>query len=330
MSENRFSMAIAVVIVNYKTAQLVNRALDSLLLEREFLPQLSVIVVDNDSPDDSLAQLHNYVSAKQYGDWVHVFSSGKNGGYAYGNNVGFEKIESLKLAPEYIWMLNPDTYLRPKAGYELVAFLQQHPHAIAGSRLEDADTTPQVSTFNFPSVLSEVLSGFGLGALDKLFHSHRIVRDIVDNREEVDWLAGASMMIPSQAIALIGGLDERYFLYFEEVDYCLAMRKAEYHCWYVPESRVVHEVGASTGISDIRGKQPRRPQYWFESRRYYFGKNLGPLSHALADVGWMLGYTTWILRKKLTASKDLHCQPPHLLGDFWRNSVLNLFSRHSS
>lgn len=325
MSELLCAASVAVIIVNYKTGALVCRALDTLNDERQHLPNLNVVVVDNCSPDDSFTVISEHLDSSDYRAWASVIDSGHNGGYAFGNNQGIKFFAEKNLPLDYYWLLNPDTYLRPQAGLELVAFLEKTPHTIAGSRLEDDDGTPQVSTFNFPSVLTETLSGFSLGVLDKLFNSKKIVREIVDHPEKVDWVAGASLMLPARVLESVGMMDQAYFLYFEEVDYCLAMQKAGFQCWYVPQSRVVHEVGAATGISDTRIKQPRRPAYWFESRRRYFSKNHGLIGLVLADLGWSLGYTTWLLRKKITDPDDVARQPPYLLRDFLRHSVLNPF-----
>lgn len=321
--EEILSDAVAVVIVNYKTANLVCRNLESLERERQFLPNLHVCVVDNASPDDSYAVMAEFVEQKAYTSWVTVIAADKNGGYAYGNNVGFHHFMQSEMTFDYYWMLNPDTYLRPKAGLALVQFVKENPTAIAGSRLEDEDGTAQTSTFNFPSVATEVLGGFSLGLLDKIFRGKNIARDIVNEREAVDWVAGASMLFNASVLLEVGIMDQKYFLYFEEVDYCLAMSKAGYQCWYVPESKIVHEVGASTGISDVRKKQPRRPQYWFDSRRRYFTKNHGFFALLLADIGWSVGYATWLVRKQLTGSSDVAMQPPHLLRDFLKNSAMN-------
>lgn len=323
--------SVGVVIVNYRTAKLCCRAIDSLHAERQFLPELRCVVVDNDSQDGSLEQLQQHVKDKAYASWVDVLDAGKNGGYAFGNNLGLAHLNSGALpTPDFYWLLNPDTCLHARAGWHLLNFIkhrlaQHNESCIVGSRLEDEDGTPQVSTFNFPTWRSETLAGFGLGILDKAFRRYRVIRDLVDEPEQVDWVAGASLMIPQDIFRSVGPMDDNYFLYFEEVDYCLNIQRAGFPCWYVPASRVVHEVGASTGISDVRKQQPRRPQYWFNSRRRYFSKNFGVAHLLLADIGWMLGYSSWCLRKFFSDKKDFYNQPPKLLSDTLRNSVLNVF-----
>jgi N-acetylglucosaminyl-diphospho-decaprenol L-rhamnosyltransferase len=127
------------------------------------------------------------------------------------------------------------------------------------------------------------------------------------------------MMLKTEVIQKIGLMDEEYFLYFEEVDYCRAITQAGYSIVYEPKSRVIHHVGAATGISDGRKKAPRRPQYWFESRQRYFQKNFGFSATLLADFFWLLAYSSFKLRAFLQR-KSLN-SPPHFVRDFIRNSA---------
>lgn len=314
---------IAVVIVNYRTPDLVVAGLKALEQERVAFPGLHVILVDNQSPDDSVTQLQSAIDTYGWLEWVRLVPAPINGGYAYGNNRGFEAAKHWLGQIDYLWMLNPDTQVRPGATAALIQFLQRHPRAIAGSCLEDRDGTKQVSTFNFPSVLSEACSGFSLGFLDRLLIQHRVTRDIPKQREACDWLAGASLMFTAQVQDELGHLDEGYFLYFEEVDYLLQANRQGIPCWYIPDSRVIHEVGAATGISDVRKRQPRRPTYWFESRRRYFLKNHGRVTLLAADLLWVLGYSSWCLRKSISNRQHLAQQPPKLFSDFLLQSQLN-------
>ncbi len=318
-----YDSVIAVVIVNYRTPQLVAAGLQALSSERKQFPQLHVVVVDNDSGDASAQELQELVQSQEWNDWVKIFAAEKNGGYAYGNNRGFDEAKSWLHHIDYYWMLNPDTQVLSGATLALIDFLVENPRTIAGSCLQDRDGTKQVSTFNFPSVISELCSGFGLGVLDKLFAKKIVCRNIPVAQETSDWMAGASLMFSSHVQQELGHIDENYFLYFEEVDYLLQAHRRGIYCWYLPESRVIHEVGASTGISDVRKQQPRRPAYWFESRRRYFLKNYGGLSLLAADFLWLIGHACWVVRKTLSKPEDLKTRPPKFAYDFFLKSDLN-------
>jgi GT2 family glycosyltransferase len=128
------------------------------------------------------------------------------------------------------------------------------------------------------------------------------------------------MIIRRPVFDSTGPLDAAYFMYYEEVDFCLQARRAGWPCWYVPDSRVVHLVGQSSGLNSAAPKPKRLPAYWFQSRRRYFTKNHGPLYAALTDLTWALAHITWRLRRPLQRKPDT--DPPHLLTDFLRHSPL--------
>lgn len=316
------SKKVSAVIVNYKTPELVIDCLESLYFDRANGIDFSVFVVDNNSGDNSYDKIKSEVKARMWGLWVTVLSAEKNGGFSYGNNIGIKKSLSINPSPDYIWLLNPDTLIHKNACKELINFFEKHAEAgIIGSRLEDPDGTSQMSAFRDFTVISEMLSGFRFSVLSRLFSKWLIAPVFISKKShKTAWVAGASMMIRSKIFQDIGFLDEDFFLYYEEVDFCVRSRRYGWECWYVPESRVIHLVGAATGISDLRKKAPRRPVYWFESRRLFFLKNYCWFKLLLADLLWMLGYSTYIFRKKLQHKIDL--DPPHYLKDFFSNSIV--------
>ena len=196
-----------------------------------------------------------------------------------------------------------------------------HPQVgIVGSRLEDPDGTPQVSAFRHHTVASGFLSAMRLGPLDKLFAAWLVSPSSIPAVPQgTEWVAGASMMVRREVFESIGFFDEQYFLYFEEEDFCKRANNAGWQCWYVPESRVVHLVGAASGFSDTRKKAPRRPSYWFESRRRFFLRNYGAVTLFLADVAWMVGFSIWRIRRMLQGKPDN--DPPYFLKDFFSHSI---------
>jgi GT2 family glycosyltransferase len=184
---------------------------------------------------------------------------------------------------------------------------------IAGSRLEERDGTPQRSAFRFPSLLGEWENGLRLGAMSRILERWVVAPPVRQEAHPADWVSGASMLVRGEVFQSIGLLDEDYFLYFEETDYCLRARRSGWECWYVPTSRVVHLVGQSTGIT---AKERRIPRYWLESRWRYFHKNHGGLYARLANTAWAMGHALWRIRRRLQGKPDL--DPPSALGDFVR------------
>ncbi|WP_026733963.1 glycosyltransferase family 2 protein [Fischerella sp. PCC 9605] len=311
---------LLVVILNYRTPQLTIACLRSLVDEVRSLPGTRVVVVDNASGDGSAAQIQGAIVTESWGDWVSLLPLEHNGGYAFGNNAAIRLGLESTNPPSYFLILNPDTLVRAGALKALVNFMDEHPDVgIAGSRLEDPDGTPQRSAFRFHTIFSELDSGLRLGVITKLLSRWVVAPPVREDTYQTDWVSGASMIVRREVFASVGLLDEKYFLYFEEVDFCLQANKAGWSCWYVPASRVVHLVGQSTGVNNPNQRPKRLPKYWFDSRRRYFIKNHGWLYAALADATWVFGFFVWRWRRVIQRKPDT--DPPKLMSDFLLNSI---------
>ena len=314
-------MKLLIVIVNYRTGDLTVDCLRSLMPEIAALPSTSVVVADNESRDGSIDAIARAIAAEGWTSHASVVSLGRNGGFAFGNNRPIAAALRSSDPPEYVMLLNPDTLVRPGAVRELLAFMESHPHVgIAGSRLEDLDGTPQRSAFRFPSIPGEIDAGLQLGIVSKLLNRHVVAPPASDTPHRCGWVAAASMIIRVQVVADIGLMDEGFFMYFEETDFCRRAARRGWPCWYVPASRVVHFVGQASGVTDPRQTHRRRPAYWFESRRRYFLRNHGWPYAVLADLSFTVCFALWRLRRAIQAKPDR--DPPKLLGDFLRHSSI--------
>jgi N-acetylglucosaminyl-diphospho-decaprenol L-rhamnosyltransferase len=314
------STRLLVIVLNYRTASLVQDCLESLVDEVQAVPGTRVIVTDNASPDDSLTQISTAITSHGWQDWVTLIPLERNGGFAYGNNAPIREALQSGEAPPYFLLLNPDTVVRPGALTALVEFMEQHPNVgIAGSRLEDLDGTPQISAFRFHTPISELDQGLRLGVVSKLLKPWLVAPPVSETDCPTDWVAGASMIVRRQVFEQVGLMDEDYFMYYEETDFCRQAKQAGWPCWYVPESRVVHLVGQSSGVTDTKQPPKRLPKYWFESRRRYFLKNYGWPLAALTDLIWVLSFISWRLRTAVQGKPN--DSYPHVLPDFIRNSV---------
>lgn len=309
---------ILVVIVNYRTPTLTIDALGSLAIQK--CENLFVVVANAPSGDNSQQQITDAIKNKNWSSWIDFVQLDHNGGFAYGNNVGIKHILDSNNPPKYVLLLNPDTVVCDGAINCLYKFLEANPKAgLVGSRLEDPDGTPQASAFRFPGIISEFVSTMRFGMLSKLLSKFVLASPIKNIPHQTGWVAGASVLIRSEIFQQIGLLDEKFFLYYEEVEFCLRAKRAGWQCWYEPKSQVVHLVGAASGISDTRKKAPRRPTYWFESRRRYYIQSYGKMTAILADTAWLLGYSLWSLRRFIQRKPNL--DPPKFLIDFFKNSV---------
>ncbi len=310
---------LLIVIVNYRTPALTIDCLNSLEPEVRELENARVVVADNASGDGSPERIRDAIEEHRWSSWASLRALERNGGFAYGNNavIAPALAGAADRLPDFVLLLNSDTYVRPGALSALLEFMDSHPDVgIAGSRVEEPDGTLQHSRYRFHSVWSEFDNGLRLGLVTRILHRRSIAPPLVETAHSTDWVVGACMIVRREVFEDIGLFDEGYFLYFEEADFCLAARRAGWSCWYVPASRVVHLVGRSTGFTSTSGPPQRRPRYWFESRRRYFVKNHGRLYALCADVAWVVGFATWRVRRIVQQKPD--SDPPHMLLDFLR------------
>jgi GT2 family glycosyltransferase len=342
-------MRVLIVIVNYRTPGLTIDCLKSLEPElASFAPgEVHVVVTDNASPDDSVLKLTQAIADQRWSNWCTLLPLPKNGGFAYGNNEGIGRFldtparrhggtknenrasspstpSSLRAAvpaclssPDYVYLLNPDTIVLPGAVRELVQFMDHHPLCgIAGGRAENPDGTVRRTVFRFHSVLSEVEGTLRIGPVTRALKRHIVAPPTPNHAVQSDWVSGASMMLRREMIEQIGLLDDGYFMYYEETDYCLRAARNGWQTWYVPQSRIIHLVGQSSGVTGAQRSIKRRPRYWFESRHRYYRKNLGAIPTLAADMLWVVNYPISRLYQKLR--KQPRVDPPWLWWDFIR------------
>jgi hypothetical protein len=310
---------VAVVIVTYKCAALTIDALRSVNLERA-TSRLSIraVVVDNASGD--LPLIAAAVETNGWASWLTLIEAPRNGGFAYGNNVGFAQIGTREL-PDYVYLLNPDAQVRPGGIASLVKFLGSRPDVgVAGSCIENLDGSDWNIAFRFPTIFSEVDTGLQFGLVSRFLRRWTVARVMPKYPQRVDWICGASMMIRWSVLTTIGGMDENYFLYFEETDFCRRAELAGYSTWYVPESRVMHIMGQSTGITDPKRIPKRLPSYWFESRSRYYAVTFGLWRAMVIDIvavaAGSLGFMKRLVLRRLDTA------PHHFVRDLIRHSVL--------
>ena len=231
-------MDLAVVIVNYKSRDQVLECLASLAAGAGDLA-VETVVVDNDSHDgtpEALARL-----------WprVRVLVNGANLGYARAVNQGL----AVTTAP-FVMAMNPDCDVRPGALAAMLGHLRAHPRtAVVGPKVLNSDGTLEYSARSFPDHLTFLFNRYSL--LTRIFPRNRFSRRYLltdwdhASAREVDWVSGACMMVRREAIAQVGGMDERFFMFNEDVDWCRRMKLAGWAVAYVPDAVVVHHIGAS-------------------------------------------------------------------------------------
>jgi len=230
---------LSVIIVNWNAAAYLPAALDALFAAGEGL-DMEVLLVDNASSDGSLG----LVQARY--PQVQIIANEVNRGFAAGNNQGMRRARG-----RYILLLNPDTELPPDALIRFTAFMDAHPRAgVAGPRLQGpagkiqggaAGHDPSLSTiFNFATFLYRLFP--------RRFRGLWLARSLYEGEEpiDVDWVSGACMFLRREAVEAAGMMNERYFMYSEDVELCRRVRDAGWRIVCLPDIRVTHHIGGSS------------------------------------------------------------------------------------
>lgn len=301
---------VAAIVLNYRTPDLAascaRSALASLDPERDV-----VLVVDNASGDESAEKLRGELSAPSHPE-IRVIETERNGGFAFGNNAGIRAVE----ARAYL-LLNSDTLVRAGAVERLFRFLQEHPRTgLVAPRLEWEDGEVQVSGFRFHRPITELIAGSATGPVQRALARWDVPLAVAQQARRVEWVSFAAVMIRAEVIHAIGVLDEKYFMYFEDADYCRAASRAGFEVWQEPAARVVHLRGQSSPVKRLTAARQRLPRYYYASRARYYRKNFGFGGWLAANLLWTAGRAVSWLRETLGA-KQRHTVD-HQLWDNWR------------
>jgi N-acetylglucosaminyl-diphospho-decaprenol L-rhamnosyltransferase len=265
--------SIGVVIVSFNTCDLLRGCLESL---RGCALSLRVVVVENGSRDDSAAMTRacfpeaelivleqnvgfaagTNVGLRRVGEWA----SGRVGEWANDQRNTMQSLSHRPVAPspyhplpDYVLLLNPDTIVHPGAIEALAAFLDAHPRVGAvGPRLLNTDGTVQPAAFRFPTLAMTFLDLFPPGEVlpGRLYNSWWHGRYPCERDAEqpfpIDHPLGACILARRAVVEQVGMLDERFFMYAEEVDWCYRIRRAGWSIWQQPRAHVTHVGGAAT------------------------------------------------------------------------------------
>jgi N-acetylglucosaminyl-diphospho-decaprenol L-rhamnosyltransferase len=303
-----------VIVVNYRTGRLVIDCLASLAPEVPALKGGRVVVVDNASGDDSLPVISAAIAERGWSGWVELIALPRNGGFAYGNNAAIRRVRELDSRFAAVVLLNPDTVAREGAIERLVSFLGDHPEAgIVGASIENERGSEEPCAHAYPSPLIEFVAAANLDPLTRWLR-RRHMKGTGPGARRCDWVSGACMAIRRETLDAVGPMDENFFLYFEEVDFCARAGRLGWTCWSLPQARVVHFEGASTGI---KAGRRRRPAYWYDSRRRFFAKQYGIAGLLAADLLWGTGRLSLAIRRALNLGGrgGIDSEPERIVSD---------------
>ena len=250
---------LSIIVLSWNTRQMLVDCLSSVQATVANLA-CEVVVVDNGSTDGSQAML-----LRHFPD-VHLIQNDENVGFARANNQAMTASQG-----RYMLLFNSDAIATPGAIQSLLDLARTQPRAgIVGAQLVNRDGSFQASHTSFPTLWQEFLMLTGLGRLfyGQWYPSHSPEEE--KGPQTVDYVEGACLLVRREAFEDVGGLDESYFMYAEEVDWCHTMRERGWQVWYQPEAKVIHLGGGSS-----RNRRPQREADLYRSRVQFFRKHYG-------------------------------------------------------
>lgn len=267
---------LSIIIVSFNTRELLRDCLASVPPACDALA-VETFVVDNASRDASAEMVEREFPG------VRVIRNHENRGFAYANNVALEHATG-----RYVLLLNSDTIAKPGSLTRLVAFMDEDAkRGYCGPRLLNGDGSHQPSARRFPTPLSSAAALISWG------RKHPTSRHTLDLHLasgdtgcfRADWLCGACLLARAEAVTQVGPLDDGYFLYFEETDWCRRMAQAGWQGWYVGDSEVVHLGGQSVvHTNETRPFSGDHPKHWVASSRRYLRRHHGASGAAISTA----------------------------------------------
>jgi len=269
---------LSIIIVNWNTRDLLARCLDS--VESTVEAPHEIMVVDNASEDGSAEMVQ-----RRYSN-VEMIMNDRNLGFAAANNQGLRRARG-----DFLMIVNSDLELLPGSAAGMMDFMKKHPDVgMVGPKLISPDGTVQVNGQRFPTFIREVLG------LTRLYRN-RFIREWHDMNlgplrtdfrvdAEVDALAGACLLTTRAVVDVVGLLDERFFMYYEDVDWCLRVKQAGWRVYYLGDVGVIHVASQSA----IKYGLPKANAVLFASQYLYWRKHHGLLRAAILRL---LSY--WLL-----------------------------------
>ncbi|OHB65255.1 MAG: hypothetical protein A2168_08300 [Planctomycetes bacterium RBG_13_50_24] len=271
---------LSIIIVNYNAGHYLENCLKSVYAETKQIP-FDIWIVDNNSKDASVSMIRSNFPL------INLVENKENIGFARANNDAISKC-----AGDYILLLNPDTLIMENAIEKMVKFMDENPQTgIAGCKVLNEDGTLQLACRR--SIPAPGVAFFRLTGLSRLFPNSKGMAKYnltylnPDEANEVDAVSGAFLMIRRQVVDKIGKLDERFFMYGEELDWCLRTKKAGWKVMYYPDAEIIHYKGECSKSNCRKAAfEFYRSMYLFHKK--HFADNYNPIVNIIIYAGIFL------------------------------------------
>lgn len=272
---------LSIIIVSWNVRGYLKACLSSIQVNRGDL-DLEVIVVDSGSSDGSPEMVSHTFPG------VHLIDCGDNVGFPKGNNIGLAMAKG-----KYLLLLNPDTEIIGNALTSMVSYLDSHASVgLVGGQLLNSDGTIQSSRRRFPTLGTAIFESTWLeGIAPRDLLTSYYAEDLpLDIPSDVDWLTGACLMTRRNVVNQVGLMDEAYFMYSEELDWCRRIKDAGWQIVYLPEAKILHHVGKSSEQAVAE-----RHLNFQRAKLRYFQKYHGPLTTTILRAVLLLNYAWQLL-----------------------------------
>lgn len=278
------SPRVVVSIINYRTPELTLACVQSVMAQRS-KADLSIVVIDNASGDGSGVTIRDWIAAQDSHVSIAFMASSTNLGFAGGHNAVMRAHSA-----DFYLLLNSDTVLRDGAVRQLLAASDLYPGAgLLAPALEDEDGTRQISCFRAHTPASELIRAAATAPVTRLLARYDVPLDLTPDAKAIGWVSFACVLIRQTVIAQTGGLDEGFFLYYEDAEFCHRARQAGWQIAYIPDARVVHFRGGSGPVKELTRAARRLPPYYYRSRSRYFRIVHGRVGLLAANLCWGVG-----------------------------------------
>ena len=285
-------MDLSIIIVNYKTEELTSNCVDSIIKSNTKGLDYEVIVIDNDSQDGSIEAIE-----KQFPE-VTIIKNTENQGFSKANNIGIKESSG-----DYVLLLNSDTIVEQNTLKGAIDFIKDHKHigALGCKVLLPSGKLDPACKRSFPTPLNGLFHSLNLDtAFPDNVHFGAYNLTYVDENKtcSIDCIMGAFMLVPRTVINQVGPLDEDFFMYGEDIDWCYRIKNAGYQVMYYPEIRIFHHKKAS----GIGKRNPKVIAAFYDSMTIFYNKHYQEKYHKLTR--WFVITGTTMMKKRALAKNN--------------------------
>jgi N-acetylglucosaminyl-diphospho-decaprenol L-rhamnosyltransferase len=313
---------VLVSIINYRTAEMTIRCVGTVLSELEGLTG-TVVVVDNASGDGSADLIEAWIADRDLGSRVRLIRSERNTGFSGGHNIGIGAGEA-----ELYLVLNSDAEVRPGFFRAMLAAAGARPEAgLFAPAIEREDGSVQDSCFRFPTPVSEFIRGANSGPVTKALARWTVSLGSYPAEADIRWASFACILLRAAMVREIGPLDEGYFMYFEDIDYCREARRRGWRIARVPEARALHLQGGSGPVKKLSRARKRLPAYYYASRSRFFYRSYGRAGLVAPNMAW--GAVRLLAQTRRLFGVKVHSAAEGEGRDIWINAARPLGPRHA-